>query len=528
MTRQAPQGTQAIQRALSLYRSFTAEQPEHRLTDVAAAHGLHPSTAHRLLGVLEAEGLIGRGADGRAYRWLPESGFGGGVRPPRRNGLRLLEPLRTPFHRRAAAACESGAWRDWSGYACAETYEPTPDREYWAVRNAAALIDVSPLFKYEVIGADAERLLDRVMTRDMTKCRTGRVVYSSWCNEDGHLLQDGNVQRPERDRFLVSAAEPCLRWFEDCGWGMDAEVRDVSEEIGVLALQGPRARAVAEAAVSGIDFGAMRYFDLATGEIADGAGDGSGLPVTATRTGYTGDLGYELWVAAGHAEALWDALAEAGRDHGLLPAGLLALDMARVEAGLVLIDVDYVSAAHAEIEALKVTPAEAGLGFTVKLDKRSDFVGRRALELERERGPAWAMVGLEVDWFELERLWSEIDLRPQVVGEPACREPTPVFAPGDRQIGQCTTRFFSPVLKKYVGLATVQAEAAALGTELDVEVAVGYGRRRARARVVERPFFSPRRKTAIDPVPVPGGRAEREGRSEGRVEPAAAPRDAGE
>ena len=499
MARQAPQGTQAVQRALGLLRSFTPEAPEHRLSELAAVHGLHPSTAHRLLGVLEAEGLIGRSPDSQAYRWLPGApGTGDAGSSPLRNGLRPLEPLRTPFHRRTSALCESDAWRDWSGYTCVETYEPTPEREYWAVRNAAALIDVSPLFKYEIAGADAERLLDRVMTRDFSKCRTGRVMYTSWCNEEGHLLQDGNVQRLSRERFLVSAAEPCLRWFEDCGWGMDVDVRDVSEEIGVLALQGPRARAIADAATTGIDFGAMRYFDLAAGEIGPGGGGG---PVTVTRTGYTGDLGYELWVAAERAEALWDALVDAGRDHGLLPAGLLALDMARAEAGLVLIDVDYVSAVDAEIEVLKVTPAEAGLGFTVKLGKSADFVGRRALELERDRGPAWAMVGLEVDWFELERLWSEIDLRPQVVGQPACREPTPVFAPGGWQVGQCTTRFFSPLLKKYIGLATVRVEAADPGTELDVEVAVGYGRRRARARVVERPFFNPPRKTAVGPAP---------------------------
>ncbi len=497
MARRAPQGTQAIQRALSLYRSFTAEQPEHRLTDLAAAHGLHPSTAHRLLGVLEAEGLVGRNPDTQGYRWLPDGGFGGGERPFRRNGLRLLEPLRTPFHRRTEALCESGAWRDWSGYTCALNYEPTPDRDYWAVRNTAALIDVSPLFKYEMVGSDAERVLDRAMTRDFTKCRVGRVMYTSWCNEDGHLLQDGNVQRLERERFLVSAAEPCLRWFEDCGLGMEVEVRDVSADLGVLALQGPRARAIAEAAVQGVDFAGMRYFDLAGAELGAVAGEDGGVPVTVTRTGYTGDLGYEFWIAAEHAEVLWDALAAAGADHGLRPAGLLALDMARVEAGLVLIDVDYVSALHAEIEVLKVTPAEAGLGFTVKLDKQADFVGRRALERERDRGPAWAMVGLEVDWFELERLWSEIDLRPQVVGHPASREPTPVFTPGGSQVGQCTTRFFSPLLKKYIGLATVQADVATLGTALEVEVAVGYGRRRARAQVARRPFFNPARKTAV-------------------------------
>ncbi len=498
MPRRPPQGTQAVQRALALLRSFTREAPEHRLSELAAAHGLHPSTAHRLLGALEAEGLIGRSPDSQAYRRLTGVPGAGDAEPStRRNGRRRLEPLRTPFHRRTAALCESGAWRGWSDFACVETYEPTPEREYWAVRNAAALIDVSPLFKYEVAGADAERLLDRVMTRDVSKSRPGQVLYTSWCNEEGHLLQDGAVQRLARERFLVSAAEPCLRWFEDCGWDMNVDVRDVSEEIGVLALQGPRARSVAEAATTGIDFGAMRRFDLAAGGFGSGVGGGS---ATVTRTDCTGDLGYEFWVAADRAEALWDALVDAGQDHGLLPAGLLALDMVRVEAGLVLIGVDYVSAVHAEIEAMKATPAEAGLGFTVDFDKGADFVGRRALESERERGPAWATVGLEVGWFELERLWSEIDLRPRVVGQPASREPTPVFAPAGWQVGQCTSRFFSPLLKKYVGLATVRADAAAPGTELDVEVAVGYGRRRARARVVRRPFFSPPRGTAVDPM----------------------------
>ena len=388
MMRRAPQGTQAIQRALSLYRSFSAQQPEHRLTDLAAEHGLHPSTAHRLLGALEAGGLVGRNRDTQGYVWLPEGGVSGGERPARRNGMRLLAPLVTPFHRRTEALCESGAWRDWSGYACALSHDPLPDHEYWAVRNTAALFDVSPLFKVEIVGPDSERLLDRVMTRDLTKCRVGRVIYTSWCNEDGHLLQDGNVQRLERERFLVSAAEPCLRWFGDCAVGMDALVRDVSTDLGVLALQGPRARAIAEAAIQGVDFAGMRYFDLAGGELGDAAGEDRGVPVTVTRTGYTGDLGYEFWIAPEHAESLWDALAAAGAGHGLRPAGLLALDMVRVEAGLVLIDVDYVSAAHAEIEPLKVTPAEAGLGFTVELDQRADFIGRRALERERERGPA--------------------------------------------------------------------------------------------------------------------------------------------
>ncbi len=485
-----------------MLRSFSAEQPEHRLTDLAAAHGLHVSTAHRLLGALQVEGLVGQHPKTRAYQWQPDGDFqSGGARPPRRNGSRLLEPLRTPFHRRTAALCESGAWRDWSGYASVETYEPTPNREYWAIRNAAGLIDVSPLFKYEVSGADAERLLDRVMTRDVSRCRVGRVIYSSWCNEDGHLLQDGNVQRLGPDRFLLSAAEPCLRWLEDCGWGMEVEVRDVSAEIAALALQGPRSRAVAAAAVGGVDFGELGYFDLARGELRGAACAASrGAPVTVTRTGYTGDLGYELWVAAEDAAALWDELVAAGAAHGLLPVGLLALDMARLEAGLVLIDVDYVSARSAEIEPLKVTPAEAGLGFTVTRGKRGDFVGRQALERESRNGPEWALVGLAVDWFELERLWSEIDLRPQVVGQPVSRTPTPVYGPGGDQVGQATSRFFSPLLKKYIALATVEARFAEPGARLELEMAVGYGRRRATARVAPRPFFDPPRKTARGPA----------------------------
>jgi len=280
--RQAPQGTQAVQRALALLKSFSPEDPEHRLTDLASRHGLHPSTAHRLLAVLEAEGLIGRNPETQAYRRLEESEVVQGLGADSEDRRRRNAPRGTPFQRRTEALCDSGLYRDWSGYSCVETYEPTPEREYWAVRNSAALIDVSPLFKYEVTGPQAEDLLDRTMTRDMTKCRPGRVMYTAWCNEEGHLLQDGNVQRLGEERFLVSAAEPCLRWFEDCGWGMDAEVRDVSAEVGVLALQGPRSRAVARAAVEGIDFDRMRYFDLAQGRLG-GASGGSGAGRTAGR-----------------------------------------------------------------------------------------------------------------------------------------------------------------------------------------------------------------------------------------------------
>lgn len=396
-------------------------------------------------------------------------------------------PIPTPFHARTAPLCQSHQWRDWSGYLAPIRYELTPEREYWAIRDSAGLLDVSPLFKYEIRGADAERLLNRVTTRDFSKCRPGQVMYAPWCDEEGKLIHDGNVVRLEEQRFRVTTADPMLRWFEDCAVGLDVRITDVSQDLAALALQGPKSRAILQQVVTDIDLGALAYFRAAQGVF-------NGAPLLVTRTGFTGDLGYELWIAPPHAEFLWDRLLEVGRAYNILPVGLDALDMVRVEAGLLLIGVDYISAPHALLDAQKSSPFDAGLGWAVKLNK-PNFVGKRALLAEQTSGVRWSLVGLTVDWFELERLWGAVGLRPSVVGKVTSRASVPVYKEGE-QVGQATSHLFSPVLKKFIGLASVETAYAHPGTHLELELTVEYRRVMAQATVTKLPFFNPERKRA--------------------------------
>lgn len=389
----------------------------------------------------------------------------------------------TPFHSRTAPLSQAQNWRRWSGYLAASSYELHHDREYWAIRNSAALIDVSPLFKYLIEGPDAERLLDRVVTRDVTKCELRQVIYTPWCDEDGKVMDDGTLARLTNTSFRLTSADPNLRWLQDNALGMDVSIRDISDEMAALALQGPTSRSVLHDAAAGVADD-LRFFRLTTGEIG-------GVPVEITRTGYTGDLGYEVWTDAANAGALWDGLMEAGEPHGILPAGMLALDLARVEAGLVLIGVDYVPAHQAVIEDRKSSPFELGLGWTVKLDKKS-FVGRGALIAEKERGPEWEFRGLDVSWDSLEALYAEVGLPPQLPSE-GWRTSVPVYA-GGTQVGYATSGCWSPLLKKYIALAHLQSRYAGIGTELHMEVTVEHHRKRAKARVVETPFFDPERK----------------------------------
>jgi len=328
--------------------------------------------------------------------------------------------------------------------------------------------------------------VDRLIPRRTTNFRVGQVIYTPWCDEDGQVIDDGTVARLAENHFRITAADPNFRWFEDVAFGFDARVENVTEALAALALQGPNSRAILRELVAGVDFDALRYYHLAHGAI-------DGFDVTITRTGYTGDLGYELWVAPENATALWDRLMACGQSYGLLPAGMVALDVARIEAGLLLIEVDYKSSRHTQTEAQKSSPYELGLGWTVHLDK-GPFIGRDALRAEKARGSEWALVGIAVSWTDLERLYAREDLPPQVAGR-ASRQAVPVYRNG-RQVGQMTSHTFSPILKQYVGLATVRSEFAALGAPVEVEVTVEYRRKRAGGLVVPTPFYDPPHKRA--------------------------------
>jgi aminomethyltransferase len=391
----------------------------------------------------------------------------------------------TPFHQRTAPLCQGQTWRRWAGHLVASSYELVHEREYHAIRNAAALLDVSPLCKYLVTGRDAGRLLDRVVTRNVGACRVGQVLYTPWCDAAGKVLDDGTIARLDETTFRMTSAEPNLRWLSLNASGLDVTVSDVSVSTAALALQGPTSRAILQQ-LTDLDLTGLRYFGIAATVLR-------GVPVTVSRTGYTGDLGYEIWVDAARAVPLWDVLMAAGGPYGITPCGLLALDVARIEAGLILLDVDYVPAHRALIEDQKSSPYELSLGWAVKLDKET-FVGKAALAAEAARGPSWKLVGLETDWDALEALFAEVGLPPRLPTA-AWRVSVPVYA-GGRQVGYATSGCWSPLLKKSLALAHVEATHAAVGTEVAIEVTVEHRRKRAAARVVPTPFFNPERKRA--------------------------------
>ncbi len=395
-------------------------------------------------------------------------------------------PIGTPFHQRTFPLCESLNYREWSGYYTVSAYETQHEHEYNAIRNAAALIDISPLFKYRVTGRDATRLVDRIITRDMRKVSVGQVVYTPWCDEQGKVIDDGTVSRLEENVYRWTAADPSLRWFSQNGAGLDVQIEDISESIAALALQGPTSGRLLKTVVDGADIGKLKYFRVTTGTIA-------GVPVEISRTGYTGDLGYEIWVANDQALKIWDVLIELGRPFDIKPAGMLALDVARIEAGLLLIEVDFNSSKKALVEEQTYSPFEMGLDRLVNLDK-DRFIGRQALIKEAGQGSARQIVGIEIDWTEVEQRFEAVGL-PPTVSPMASRVAVPVYSNGT-QIGKATSTTWSPLLKKMIALATLQRDFVRPGTKVEIEITVEAVRHRVSAKVTKTPFYNPKHKTA--------------------------------
>src|SRR5882724_3551270 len=395
-------------------------------------------------------------------------------------------PVGTAFHERTFPLCESLNYREWSGYYAVSSYEPHHEHEYNAIRNATALIDISPLFKYRLTGPDATGLVDRVITRDMRKVTVGQVIYTPWCDENGKVIDDGTVSRLEENTYRWTAADPSLRWFRQNASGMKVEIEDISETVSALALQGPTSGRLLKAVVSDADIANLKYFRVTKGTIA-------GVSVEISRTGYTGDLGYEIWVSSDQALKVWDELMTAGRAFDIHPTGMLALDVSRIEAGLLLIEVDFNSSKKALIEEQKYSPFEMGLGRLVNLDK-SRFIGQAALIVEQKRGHAREIVGLEIDWTAVEGLYENVGL-PPAVSAIASRVAVPVFKDGS-QVGKATSSTWSPTLKKMIALATINRQHTRAGTKLQFEITVEAVRHRVLATVVKTPFFNPKRKTS--------------------------------
>ena len=394
-------------------------------------------------------------------------------------------PIGTPFHERTLALCESLNYREWSGYYAVSAFEAHHEHEYNAIRNAAALIDISPLFKYRVTGPDASRLVDRIITRDVRKISVGQVVYTPWCDEHGKVIDDGTVSRLEENVYRWTAADPSLRWLTQNSVGLDVRLEDISESVAALALQGPTSGQLLKS-IADADIEHLKYFKVTRGSIG-------GVPVEISRTGYTGDLGYEIWVETDSALKVWDTLIERGTAFDIKPAGMLALDVARIEAGLLLIDIDFNSSKKALIDDQKYTPFEMGLDRLVSLDKER-FVGQRALLAEKSRGPAKQIVGLEINWPEVESIYERVGL-PPAVSPIASRVAVPVFG-NSRQVGKATSTAWSPVLKRLIALATVTSDFARPGSKIEIEMTVEAVRHRVSARVAKTPFYNPKQKTA--------------------------------
>jgi aminomethyltransferase len=398
-------------------------------------------------------------------------------------------PIGSAFHERTLPLCESLNYREWAGYYTVSVFETHHEHEYNAIRNAAALIDVSPLFKYLVTGRDATKLVDRLVTRDVARLGVGQVMYTPWCDEQGKVIDDGTVSRLAENHYRWTAADPSLRWFVQNASGLDVVVEDISERVAALAVQGPTSAALIQRAADA-DIAALKYFGVTTGRIDN-------VQVDISRTGYTGDLGYEIWMPWEEATRVWDALMAVGGAFDLRPAGMIALDIARIEAALLLIDVDYFGSRKALIPSQQYSPFELGLGRLVKFDK-GPFVGRAALEHEQAKGVRRQIVGLEVDWLEVEALFEKMGLPPQVPST-ASRVAVPVYQ-HEAQVGKATSTTWSPVLKKLIALATVDSEAASIGEKLKIEVTVEAVRHQVAATVVKTPFFNPPRKTASPPA----------------------------
>ena len=397
-------------------------------------------------------------------------------------------PIQTPFFPRTSALCKSMNWKEWSGYYAVSSYETLHDSEYFAFRYSAGLLDITPLYKYSVKGPDAAAFISRIVVKNINKLGMGRVSYCCWCTDDGKVVDDGTVMRRSEHEFFVTSAEPSYSWFSRFLRGYDVELEDISEQIAGLALQGPTSRDILKH-VCDADLDDFKFFSTRLAR-ADG------YDIYVSRTGYTGDLGYEIWVENKHALKIWDAIISAGKNYDIRPAGLDALDVTRVEAGLILKDVDYYNALHALIEDRKSSPYEISLGWTVNLN-REPFNGQAALKMEKEKGSKWAIVGLDIDWSQIESLYNRHGLPPEI-GNRAWRGSIPIYTGKDKktQVGYATSGTWSPILKKNIAIATVEKKHNMIGNKLQIEMTVEHKRFTVSAIVSKPQFFNPERKTS--------------------------------
>ncbi len=388
--------------------------------------------------------------------------------------------LETPLHARTAPLCLTGDWAHWGGYLTVNSFSIV-EQEYFAIRNAATLFDLSPMRKYRISGPDAERYLNRLLTRDVRKLKPGRVGYAVWCDDSGKVLDDGTVFRFGPEAFRICSQERHLNWFLDSALGFDVTVTDVSEDIAAIALQGPQSFGVLRT-LGLTGSAALKPFDMAEFAI-------DGLAVTLSRTGFTGDLGYEIWTESAHAAALWDRLMTAGAGHGIVPVGSAALDLARIEAGFPAANVDFIAAEQTLRATRRRSPLELGLGWLVDFDK-GHFNGRRALLAERDSTGRDSTGGTRLVGLD-------------VAGNKPARDAL-IYHGRDTVAGFVTSAMWSPTCKRNIALATLkrpfETGNQALWAEIYVKKEGKWEKVVAPCRIVNRPFFNPPRRRATPPL----------------------------
>jgi aminomethyltransferase len=386
--------------------------------------------------------------------------------------------LRSPFYSRQSALDRLNRWHEWKGYLSADAFYD-PDLEYFAIRNSTAVFDLTPMTKYRIKGADSLAYVDRLVTRDMQKIKPGRVAYAVWCDDQGQVIDDGTLFHLREGEYRLCSQERHLAWLAAAAIGLDVSIEEETDEIAALAVQGPTSFSVMRnLGLGGLEdlkpFGLMHF-------------DFEGSELTVSRTGFTGDLGYELWIERAKAEPLWDAVFEAGKLHGIRAIGTEALDLARIEAGFLTAGVDFLPATGTVRTGRSRSPFELGLDWLVDL-KKPNFNGRRALAEEQRRGSTWRLVKLDIEG-----------------NKPAHHSYIYARRAGrHRQVGFVTSAGWSPVCKQNVALGTVRAPRGNPGDELFVEIyyqrEMHWSRVMAKARVLDKPFWDPPRRRATPPA----------------------------
>ncbi|HIA59866.1 MAG TPA: aminomethyl transferase family protein [Rhodospirillales bacterium] len=376
--------------------------------------------------------------------------------------------LQTPFHARIAKACELNQWDEWKGYTTPHAYTEV-EQEYFAIRNSTGVFDLTPMMKYRITGPDAEAFLNRLLTRDIRKVKVGRVAYAVWCDDGGQVMDDGTVFHLGRNDYRLCAYSRMMDWMQWSAMGFDVTIVDETAAVAALAIQGPTSCAILKAmGFEGIE--SLKPFGIRTFAF-------DGVILMVSRTGFTGDLGYELWIEPDKAESLWDKLFAAGKNFGIKPIGGAALELARIEAGFLQAGTDFVPAEETVRMGRSRSPFELGLGWLVSFDKPI-FNGRRALLEEKKNGSRYRFVYLDVEG-----------------NKPAEHS---FILKGNKVVGTVTSAAWCPTAKSNIAFAQVEARYGKPGEKLIAEVyyqrELQWSRVLAKCTVIESTVFNPPRR----------------------------------